>query len=96
MAQSLTANDHVVLVRADLSPDDGDRVLRKSPQVDHLALLGNLDKGSTVGLANGNELATIWGRPAPRGRSLAAVAAQGRMAAEMIQVHLLESVWGYL
>lgn len=86
MALGLRTNDNVVLVSADFAPDDRGRVLGKTAEVDELALGRDLGEGSTVTLANGNELTTVVRSPAPRGGALTTVAAEVGMAQEVNEV----------
>jgi hypothetical protein len=66
MTASFGANDHVVLVRANFSPDGEDRLLREATKVDKLAVLVDLGKGSTISLSDCDKFSTIGRGPTPR------------------------------
>lgn len=88
VADGLATNDHVVLVSTNLTPDGRRRVLRQATKVDELSLGSDLGEGSTVALANSDELAAIRRLPTPRGRTLATIAAKVGMAQEVDEVKL--------
>jgi hypothetical protein len=80
VANSLGSDDDKVLVRADLSPLRNHRVLGQTAEVDKLTLLGDLGKGCTVVLADGDELTAVVRGPSPGGRTPASGAAKSRSA----------------
>lgn len=65
MADGLGADDHVVLVGADLAPLGGHRVLRQATQVDELAVGVDLREGGALVLANSHKFAAVIGGPTP-------------------------------
>ena len=66
VADGFGSDDDVILVAADLTPLGRRRVLRKTAEVDELALLGDLCEGGSVVLADGDEFTAIVRCPAPR------------------------------
>ena len=92
MVASLGPDDHVVLVRANLSPLRKDRLLRQTTQVDELPVLVDLCKSSSICLSDCNKLATIARYPAPRGRSFTSKGAQISVTFEVVVVNLVMSV----
>jgi hypothetical protein len=59
VVDSLTSDNHEVVLTTDLAPRAGRRVLRQASQVRQLAFLGDLSKCSSVLLADGNKFAPI-------------------------------------
>ena len=66
VVRSFAANDNVVLIPTDLSPDGVGRVGGQAAKIDKTAGRGNLGKGSTISLGNDDELTTGVTDPAPR------------------------------
>lgn len=96
MAGGLTADDDVVLVSAEFTPDGLGRVLREATEVDELARRGDLSEGGTISLSNNGKLATVGAGPTPGRRSLAGGRAKVGVALEVVEVDLvaLKSVVG--
>jgi hypothetical protein len=65
MADGFGSDDDIVLVSADLTPLGRLRVLRKTTEVDESTLLGDLGKGGSVVLTDGDEFTAVVGCPAP-------------------------------
>jgi hypothetical protein len=77
MLDGLRADDEQVANDAYFTPVGADFVvLGKATKVDQLALTGDLCKGGAIVLAEGDNLTTILGRPAPRGRAASTPAAE--------------------
>lgn len=94
MVDGLGSDDDVVLVAPDLAPDSGldaDR-LRKTSEVDELALLVDLGKGGTIGLCNHNKLAAVTAYPPPGRRPLTGGAAEVGVGDEVVEVDLVTFV----
>jgi hypothetical protein len=85
---SLTANDNVVLIATDLTPDRVGGVGGQTAKVDETASRGDLGERSAVGLGDDDELATSVADPAPRGRALTSAAAKVGMADKVVEVDL--------
>jgi hypothetical protein len=84
----LGADDHVVLVRSNLTPLRRQRVFGETAEVGHLAVRADLDEGSAVVLADGDELTTIIGGPTPGRGALTSRATKGGMAEEVVEIDL--------
>jgi len=87
MTNSFAADDHVVLVSSNFTPDGCDRVLGKTTKIFHLACCGDLNKGCSILLPDGNKLASSVRSPSPRGRTLSCTS-QGSMGKEVVQIGL--------
>ena len=80
-------DDSIVTEDSDLSPVGPNGViLRKTTKVDHLALRADLRERSAIVLANGDELTTTVGGPAPARRSTSEVAAKIGVGKEVVKV----------
>ena len=89
MLDSLGADDNQVAEGPDFSPPRADGVvLWESAEVDQLALGGYLGEGGPVVLADGDELAPVFGGPSPRGGPKALGASEVCMGEEVVQVDL--------
>lgn len=88
MADSFGSDDDVVLVRADLAPLGGDRVLGQTAKVDELSLLGDLRESSAVVLTDSDKLTSVIGSPSPRGRTSTTCATKRSMAQERVKISL--------
>lgn len=89
VANSLRSDNDVVLVGSDLAPLGGHRVLRKAAEVDHLAVLANLDEGSTLELTNTDKLTAIIGGPTPRRGTLCLGTTKGFVAQKVMEVNVV-------
>src|SRR4051794_7965027 len=78
----LAADDNVVLVPPELSPDNRLCLggLGQTAEVDKLSISVDFGKCSTVCLRNGHKLATVRACPAPGRRALTGLAAEVGMA----------------
>lgn len=65
VANSLGADDNIVLPDTDLAPDDGNGRLWKTTEVYELASRGDLDESRTVGLTDDTKLTSVWRSPTP-------------------------------
>lgn len=91
MADGLGTDDDVVSERLDLTPNRRDRLLGETAKVDQFTLLGHLNEGSAVGLADDHEVAALVG-PTPRAGALAVNATKLLVSLEV--VHVLLSMLG--
>jgi hypothetical protein len=66
VADSLTTDDHVVVLATDLTPLAARRVLGQASEVDELALLTDLCERSSVRLSDGDKLTSGAGGPSCR------------------------------
>jgi hypothetical protein len=82
------SDDDVVLVRADLAPLGGDRVLGQTTKVDELSLLGDFCERSAVVLTDSDKLPSGIGSPSPRGRASTAGATKRSVAQERVKISL--------
>lgn len=94
VAGGLGSDDDKVLVPPDLTPDEGLNALglRKTAEVDKLALFVDLGKGGAISLSDDDKLTAITAGPAPRGRTLASGGSQVSVRHEIVKVHLLGMV----
>lgn len=82
-------DDCVVLECSDLSPSGPDGiVLGQASEIEHPSLAADLNEGSSVELANGNELSSIVRSPTPRGGTLTLSAAESSVREEVMQIDL--------
>jgi hypothetical protein len=80
-------DDSIVTEDSDLSPvGTNGVVLRKTAEVDHLALRADLCERSAVVLTDRDEFTTTIGGPTPAGRSTSIVAAEIGVGKEVIKV----------
>lgn len=88
------ANDNVVAECSNFSPSRADRVvLWQATQVDHLTLAGDLNKGRSIELANGDKFASrALVCPSPRRISLTLSTTKLSMRQEVVQVNLVMDV----
>jgi len=87
----LAADDNIIVVGSDFTPDGVFRVRRQAAQVHHLALLRNFDESRAILLTKCNEFSAIWGNPSPRRRATTNLAAEVGMRQELIKVDLMRS-----
>jgi len=90
MVGCLAADDHVVLVPADLAPDGSRRATRlgQSAEVDQLSGRSDLGKCCTVFLGDHDEFSAICARPAPGRGTLPILAAEIGVADKVVEVDL--------
>lgn len=91
VSNSLTANDQVIAVGLDLSPDDWVSLRGQTSQIHQFTLLSDFSESSTVGLTDGNEI-TPFVAPTPRSRALTAIASELLVRLEVVHVDVLALV----
>lgn len=85
-AGRLGADEDVVLVGPDLAPGRGAAVGGQAAEVPELALLGDLDEGGALVLAEGDELAAVARGPAGGRGARAGGIAEVRVREEVVEV----------
>lgn len=91
MPDAFAANNQIVAIDLDFSPDDRASLGGQPSKIHQLSLARDLSKGGAISLSNGDKLAAAV-RPAPRARSLAAITAKLLVRLEVVHVDVLALV----